>query len=85
MSYSTSKMVTRWLTACSKFFTRVQLIGVSYMRLDFDGKYTEPSSESSSDSWSEPPLRLKKLFRIDCFISSVVTILLAGVMLSESD
>lgn len=55
------------------------------MRLDFDGKYTEPSSESSSDSWSEPPLRLKKLFRIDCFISSVVTILLAGVMLSESD
>ena len=38
MSVSTSKMVIRWLTAPTTLLTRVQNIGLSNIRLDFDGK-----------------------------------------------
>ena len=39
--------------------TRVQDIGVSYMRLDFEGAYKDCSSELDSDPEASPLLRLK--------------------------
>ena len=38
MSYSTSKTVIRWLMASDTLLTRVHDIGVSNIRLDFDGR-----------------------------------------------
>ena len=38
MSVSTSKMVIRWLMAPTTLLTRVQYIGLSNIRLDFEGK-----------------------------------------------
>ena len=68
ISYSTSNMVARWLTASITFLTRVHSIGVSNIPFYFDGRYTDTSSEEDSDSEALDFLLLKKFDSIDCFM-----------------
>ena len=68
ISYSTSNMVQRWLTASFTFLTRVHNIGVSNNAFYFDGRYTDTSSEEDSESESFDFLLLKNFDRIDCFM-----------------
>ena len=72
-------MVTRRLIACLTFLTRVQNIGLSNIRFDFDGRYTESPSDSDSDAESLVFLPLKKFARIDCF-KFIVNGLLSGLI-----
>ena len=53
--------------AFATLLTRVQYIGLSNIRLDFDGRYDDSSSDCRGEDDSLEPLLLKKLVRIDCF------------------
>ena len=54
--------------ALATLLTRVQYIGLSNIRLDFDGRYYDSLSDWDEEDYSFEPLLLKKLVRMDCLL-----------------